>query len=399
MPAEVVALALAGRPGPVHLDLDPTAPPGVAVAVTSLASGDIEAARAAVRDARRPLVIVGVGAVAVPVARRPAILTALTRFLDGTGIPVLTTYKARGIVDDRGPNAAGVATGATIEAPLLDQADLIIGVGLDPVELIPAPWPYRAPMVLLGGWPIDDSTFFGDRVVAEIVGDVEQLLDRLTGLATTSWSATEAAEHRLTASARIRSAVPARPTALTPQDVVTLAREEVPPGTIVTVDAGAHMLVAVPLWEVERPGELLISGGLATMGFALPAAIAAALMAPDRRVVCFTGDGGLGIALAELETLARLDLDVVVVVFNDSTLSLIAAKQRATGQGGDRAIRYATIGFAAVAAGCGVRSEWIVDGRAYRDALRRAMRRTGPTLLDVAVDPSGYPGVIEAIRG
>jgi acetolactate synthase I/II/III large subunit len=399
MPAEVVALALAGRPGPVHLDLDPTAPPGVAVAVTSLASGDIEAARAAVRDARRPLVIVGVGAVAVTVARRPAILTALTRFLDGTGIPVLTTYKARGIVDDRGPNAAGVATGATIEAPLLDQADLIIGVGLDPVELIPAPWPYSAPMVLLGGWPIDDSTFFGDRVVAEIVGDVEQLLDRLTGLATTSWSATEAAEHRLTASARIRSAVPARPTALTPQDVVTLAREEVPPGTIVTVDAGAHMLVAVPLWEVERPGELLISGGLATMGFALPAAIAAALMAPDRRVVCFTGDGGLGIALAELETLARLDLGVVVVVFNDSTLSLIAAKQRATGQGGDRAIRYATIGFAAVAAGCGVRSEWIVDGRAYRDALRRAMRRTGPTLLDVAVDPSGYPGVIEAIRG
>ena len=62
------------------------------------------------------------------------------------------------MVNDRGPSAAGVATGATIEALVLDEADLIVGIGLDPVELIPAPWPYPAPLVLIGGWPVDDST-------------------------------------------------------------------------------------------------------------------------------------------------------------------------------------------------------------------------------------------------
>ena len=99
------------------------------------------------------------------------------------------------------------------------------------------------------------------------------------------------------------------PTAgLAPHEVVDAARARAPAGTIATVDSGAHMLVAMPLWEVDEPGEALISSGLATMGFALPAAIAAALARPGRQVVCFTGDGGLGMALAELETLARLEL-------------------------------------------------------------------------------------------
>ena len=90
--------------------------------------------------------------------------------------------------------------------------------------------------------------------------------------------------------------------------MVDAVRARTPPGTIATVDAGAHMLVAMPLWEVGEPHEALISSGLATMGFALPAAIAAAIARPGRRVACLVGDGGLAMTLAELETLARLDL-------------------------------------------------------------------------------------------
>ena len=99
------------------------------------------------------------------------------------------------------------------------------------------------------------------------------------------------------------------------------------------------MLVAMPLFEIDEPRRCLISSGLATMGFALPAAIAASL-ATDAPVVCLTGDGGLGMCLAELETAARLGRDLRVVVFDDATLTLIAIKQGA-GQGGDdgRALR------------------------------------------------------------
>ena len=144
---------------------------------------------------------------------------------------------------------------------------------------------------------------------------------------------------------------------------------------------------------------MLISNGLATMGFALPAAIAAALVEPDRHVMCFTGDGGLGMTLAELETLSRLDLPVVVVVFNDSTLSLIAAKQSPEGHGGDDAVRYRTTDFAAIARGCGIWAASVDDVDTFDEQIRAALARRGPALLDVTVDPSGYPAVLDAVRG
>lgn len=401
--AAVLALASAGRPGPVHVDVDPTAPLSAAelfevAGRTDTDPGDLDAARQALRKARRPVVIAGVGTVATACARRTATVAALRRFLGGN-VPVLTTYKARGVAADSCDQFAGVATGATIEAPVLEQADLIVGIGLDPVELIPGAWTYRAPVILVGGWPIDDSTFFGGQVVAEVVGDLAAILDDLAGDVSTGWEPDAGREHRAEAQRRLLDAVPGAPLGLTPQQVVTTARRAAPPGTIATVDAGAHMLVAMPLWEVDEPGQLLVSSGLATMGFALPAAAAAALVHPGRHVVCFTGDGGLGMVLAELETLARLGLPVVVVVFNDATLSLIAIKQRPDGHGGEEAVRYSPIDFAAIGAACGIAAERVSDVASYEQALDRALERPGPTVLDVAVDPSAYPAVIDVIRG
>jgi acetolactate synthase I/II/III large subunit len=406
---QVVALACEGRPGPVHVDIDATGAGSAAARAEADApeqSPDWLAVDDEIRDviraARRPVMVAGVGAVALPAGPRAAFRAALDRFLDRTRLPVLTTYKGRGVVDDTGPFAAGVATGATIEAPLLEQADLIVGLGLDPVELIPAPWPYAAPMVMLSPWTIDDSTYFGDRVMVEMVGPLDVSLDGLTSLLNTSWRGTEAQHHRRRSLERIDAARPERSdqaAAMLPQDVVSVARQLAPQGTIATVDSGAHMLPAVPMWEVAAPDEVLISSGLATMGFALPAAVASALVHPDRRVICFTGDGGLGMALAELETLARLELPVVVVVFNDSALSLIAAKQQEEGHGGPGAVRYASTNFAAVAAGCGLYAERAIDRDSYRRAMEHALARPGPTLIDVAVDPSAYRAILSAIRG
>ena len=193
--------------------------------------------------------------------------------------------------------------------------------------------------------------------------------------------------------------MPADPDGLTPQEVVTIARGAAPAGTIATIDAGAHMLPAVPLWEVEAPGELLISNGLATMGFALPAAIAAALVEPSRHVVCFTGDGGLGIALAELETLARLNGKVIVVVFNDAALSLIAIKQSADGHGGPAAVSYARTDFAAVAAGFGIARRAGVGRRRLSDRVRGGVAPRRPVAprrdrrpVVVSGDPRRRPG-------
>ena len=403
--ADLVALTVEGRPGPVHIDVDPHARSGDgrddvgAPPHQPATAAQLDAVRTAMRAARHPAVVVGVGAVAVPSSRRIALGDALHRFLADVHAPVLTTYKARGVISDLDPRAAGVATGATIESDVLAAADLIVGVGLDPVELIPAPWPYSAPVVLLGGWPIEDSAYFGDRVNAEVTGDLATTLDALTGELDNAEPVVPARRHRALALERLRDAEPSSTAGLTAREVVSITQEAAGPGAIATVDAGAHMLVSVPQWETQAAGDLLVSSGLATMGFALPAAIAAALVHPDRRVVCLTGDGGLGMTLAELETLARLRLDVLVVVFNDSTLSLIAIKQRSEGQGGQGAVRYRPTDFAVIARGCGLAAETVRDAAALRRAARTACGRRGPTLLDVSVDPSGYGAVLQAIRG
>ena len=88
-----------------------------------------------------------------------------------------------------------------------------------------------------------------------------------------------------------------------------------------------------------------------------------------------------------------------MVVFNDSTLSLIAAKQSPEVHGGDDAVRYRATDFAAIARGCGVWAESVDDVGTFDELIRTALARRGPALLDVAVDPSGYSAVLDAVRG
>jgi acetolactate synthase-1/2/3 large subunit len=156
------------------------------------------------------------------------------------------------------------------------------------------------------------------------------------------------------------------------------------------------MLAVMPLWSTDDPDTVLISNGLATMGFALPAAIAAALARPHQRIVCFVGDGGLGMVLSELELLARLDLDVTVVVFNDATLSLIKLKQ-GEGQGGSDAVGYQGVNFAAIAGAMGVAGSVATDADSFDRALLAVS--SGPYLIDARVDAACYPHIVRVVRG
>ena len=376
--------------GPVHIDVDVTADAATDVALEPppppVRSASLDVARRALATARRPVVVAGVGCRGAE--------QHVAAFVAEHQLPVLTTYKAKGSVDDSSPNAAGVLTGATIEAPVLRSADLVLAIGLDPVELIPAPWPYRAPVIAVGPW-VSDDTYFEPAIA--VVAGVREALSAFgdcidgSGWRTTGQQFREHAKRALLADGSSGS--------LSPQAVVLAARIAFPIDTIATVDSGAHMLVAMELWDAAQPRSVLISSGLATMGFALPAAIAAGLVAGDRRVVCFTGDGGLGMCLAELETLARLELPVTVVVLNDAALSLIALKQRPCAGGGDNAVRYGAVDFAQVARACGLDAVRVSDRNGLDLALRRASRASGPSLVDAAIDPRGYAAVFKAIRG
>lgn len=391
--AAALRLAAGGRPGPVHLSLDPGAagdrpPEPHGPDVKSLAS--MARARDLIAFSRRPVILLGVGAVA---AAGP-----VRAWLNGCRAPILLTYKARGIVPDSWPSVAGTLTGGTraAESGLLAQADLIVAVGVDAVELLPGPWVYPAPVVSLNRWAAD-SPFF--EAQEELVGDLGRLLADLRFPAA-NWPAAYGAVVSAAVRKALRADDPALPdgVAAGPVYLAELVQELSPPDAIATVDAGAHMLAVMPTWKTCRPGELLISSGLATMGYALPAAVATALARPGRRVVCFVGDGGLGMVLAELETLCRYDLPVTVVVFDDASLSLIRVKQ-ATGQGGASATDYGTIDFAGVATAAGLHAQRVTDPSDLRSALWRALECTGPSLVDVTVDRRRYRSVLEVLRG
>jgi len=408
-----VRLALAAPPGPVLVNVDPGAGggpgpdgPGAEGGIPAAGGGapaaragadapgrDLSPLAAALRTARRPVVLLGPGALAHTTAVRNA--------LAGSGIPALHTYRARGIVPDRAAEAAGLVTGGTMEWPLLATSDLIIGLGVDPAEMIPAGWDYAARTILVtetgtGAGGADGYFTGGTELIAPLgaaIGLIAAHRHRH------GWPPGAGRTAKAGAAARLRKAARAAPGLLSPQDVVTTVRAHTPPETIATVDAGAHMLVAMPLWEVDEPHRLLISSGLATMGYALPAAIAAALCTPGAPVVAFTGDGGLGMTLMEIETAVRLRLRVVVVVFNDATLSLIKIKQRPDGHGGPEAVGYRPASFAAIATAMGAAGAPVGDVARLASELAAALNRDGPTVIDARVDPATYPAVMDLTRG
>ena len=350
---------------------------------------DVAVLAQALRRSRRPVIMLGTDAVAHTSAIRSA--------LAGRGIPALHTYRARGIVPDSAAEAAGLVTGGTMEWPLLAAADLIVGLGVDEAEMIPAAWDYPAPVLLVAGHPPRPAYFPGATALDIPLPAAIGVLANRPGKH--DWPPGVGRIARTQSALRLSEAAAAHPGFLSPVQVVRVVRAQVPRETVVTVDAGAHMLAVMPLWEVTEPRRLLISSGLATMGFALPAAIAAALCAPARLVVAFTGDGGLGMTLAEIETAARLRLRIAVVVFNDGALSLIKIKQRPAGQGGPEAVGFGPVSYARAAQALGAAAVAVSTEKELAAALSAVAGRDGPTVIDVQLDPAGYPAIMDLSRG
>ena len=383
--ADLLEMATAWPAGAVHLDFDPSHPqPTEVVSVPPLAvvdEGGLNTARQRIGAAARPIVIVGFEAAQWGNGLRSA--------LESFGCPVLTTYQAVGVVPTEGPLNAGLFTNGALERPVLEQTDLVIALGLDEVEPIPAQWDVEAPVIRLST-VAQESPYFP--VALDVVAPVDDLLTVLQG-GDISWDPGDAVGFRTDARSVLR---PPESEAFGPADLVTAAAGSRPAQLTTTVDAGAHFLAVMPNWPVDEPLRLLISNGLATMGFALPAAIGAALARPEQPVLALTGDGGLSMVLAELETVARLDLPITTVVFNDSALSLIEIKQQAN-HGGPEAVRYEPVDFAALASASGVPGTVVYSADELTRALANGWDR--PRLIDARIDPSSYPHLIKATRG
>ena len=362
----------------------------------------------ALRHCRRPIFLIGLG------ARTSKIAAALRNLCERHGIPALVTYKAKGVIPDRHPWFGGVLTHGALERPVLEQADLFIAVGLDPVELLPRPWKYPQPVISLSAWQMSQRhiPLFVD-LVADVVDGLHALSACLPG--TSAWDCAWLQQAVQSQRAVMRAGTPSNK--LLPHQVVELAAE-VYPAARVTVDAGAHMFPVLSLWPAQEPCGLLISNGLATMGFALPAAIGAALLDNSKPTLVFTGDGGLLMCMAELRTAARErvkqraevlqtsapqcagleNLRLRIIVFDDSTLSLIGIKQAQRGYRHD-GVNFGEIDWPSLGASLGVPTYQATDPQSLERCLRDTMDHAGPVMIAARIDPEPYPGIMRALRG
>tara|TARA_B100000676_G_scaffold100830_1_gene100581 strand:- start:1881 stop:2780 length:900 start_codon:yes stop_codon:yes gene_type:complete len=234
---------------------------------------------------------------------------------------------AKGILPEDHPYYAGTLDMACNQLvwDFLSGTDLILATGFDAVELI-KPWTPTAPVVHIDSTPNTDQIYLSD---IELVGDIGAALDQIRGNIGQGarWTEAEIASHR----DRLVDAYYAGKVArkLNPTDVVDVARAVMPRDTIVTTDVGSHKLLVGQGWTTYAPKGVLMSNGLSSMGYSLPAALTAKILMPDRDVVCFTGDGGLAMVQGELRLASSLSLGLKIVVFCDNSLNRIELKQMA----------------------------------------------------------------------
>jgi acetolactate synthase I/II/III large subunit len=392
---KAVRTAMAERPGPVHIttaadvvgakaiDDRFVLPPLAAKAFPLAYATDAAAADAAKRlaAARRPAILAGIGAV------RANASDALARLAESLGCPVVVAPMAKGVINETHPYYAGTLDMACKDLvwDFLAGCDLLVAAGFDAVELI-NPWRLKVATIHVDSLPNTDQVYPAE---LELVGPIGAILEALDVAAKGAprWTEDEVAAQR----ARLRAAYLEGRTKgrLNPTDVVDAVRAALPQETIATTDVGSHKLLVGQGWTTHAPRSVLMTNGLSSMGFSLPAAIAAKLLHPERPVACFTGDGGLAMVQGELALAAGLKIDPLIVVFCDNSLNRIELKQaRRNYPSWGTLIEPIDLEKLAQSMGCdGV----MVDSAAALERVlgeKRAADR--PLLLGAQIDPAQY---------
>ena len=339
--AEAFHLAITGRPGPVLVDLpkdvlnarlewrDPGAVsmPGYRPTVEPHPRRIAEAIRL-IEESERPVLYAGGGIIKAEASE------ALTRFAEAANIPVTTTLMGRGAIPDRHPNALGMPGmhGLYAATTAMQKADLLIAVGVRFDDRVTGDPDSFAPFAKVIHADVDPAEIGKVRPPeVPIVGDARRTLEEMHA----AWGARPALEldkwWNTIEEWQKRHPLAFEQTAdgpLKPQYVLTRLREMADPGAIVVSGVGQHQMWASQYWEFDQPRRWINSGGLGTMGFAVPAAIGAKAGMPDRQVVAVDGDGCFQMTCQELITAAVEKIPIKVAVFNNAAHGMVRQWQR-----------------------------------------------------------------------
>ena len=397
--AAAIRIALSEPQGPVHLDLPEDvalAPAGEpAPALHAVPAPDppppdsVAAAAARIAAAKRPIAVIGASAMRLG---DPGLLRGA---VERHGLPFATTTMAKGMVDEDHPLSIGCIERARrqVQRRFLAGADLIVGIGYDPIEVEYEAWIGATPLVHLD---IEAADTDGSvNIVNQTVGELDASLAGLLGAAPAAndWSMSEIAAHRDAFQSSLRPEAPG----FLPHEAIDTVRRALPADGILAFDVGAHTHQIASQWTAHAPRSFLITNGWSSMGFGLPAAIAAKIAAPDRPVVCLIGDGCFQMTCGELAVARRMGLAIPVVVLNDGWLGLIKVKQMRR--------QYAYVGTAlGTASGpepgstpehyFGVRSVGVRRVEELAGELAEALADDEPRVIEAFVDPTHYDDTV-----
>jgi acetolactate synthase I/II/III large subunit len=387
-----LSLSVAERPGPVHItvagdvvgvdaiDDEIRLPPMESQGGVAEFYGEFNASL--MRNAKRPIIVIGIS------ASRAGAGLEITQFAESQGMPMVVAPMAKGVIDETHPYFAGILDMACSDFlwDFLSQADLIYAIGFDAVELI-KPWSPKANVIHIDSTPNTDQIYpAGEEYVGNIAAIVRHLSAELSA-AGPKWSEKEIAAHREQLSALYYAGRVAGK--LNPTDVIDIVQAAMPDNAVVTSDVGSHKLLVGQGWTTRVPKGVLMTNGLSSMGYSLPAAIAAKLMMPDRQIVCFTGDGGLAMVQGELRLAASLKLGIIVVVFCDNSLNRIELKQMSR-QLPSEGTRIDSTDITKLAESMGCAGIEIDSGAGLEKVLADSRPMGHPLVIGANIDPAQY---------
>jgi acetolactate synthase-1/2/3 large subunit len=381
------------RPGPVHLELPediaaetvaeiPLIPPhpiDPPVAPTEA----LDWAAELIRKAHAPLVMLGAA------ASRPRLAESLSDFVKRLQIPFFNTQMGKGAVS--GGSGLYIGTAALSERDYvhraIDRADLIISIGHDTVEKPPFLMSSGGPTVLhIGYLPAIVEEVFSPQ--AEMVGDVGPSLALLAGrLEGKLPNASALLPLREGILRHIAERADESRYPLTPQRIVHDVRQVMPEDGIVCLDNGMYKIWFARNYRTQVANTLLLDNALATMGAGLPSAIMAALLYPNRRVLAVCGDGGFMMNSQELETAARLGVNLVVLILQDDAYGMIRWKQAVDGFA-DFGMSFGNPDFVTYARAYGLKGSRVQGPNDLAPVLEEAFREGGIHLVSTPVDYS-----------